>query len=275
MDHNLKKSVKAHWEDETCGTRYKSGDDITSIIQDTESIRYKLEPEILKFAQFQNFNNKKILEIGVGAGVDHLNWYKAGAIPYGIDLTEAAIGYTKTRLQYHEINTGDRLKTGDTESLEFDNNTFDLVYSWGVLHHTSDTEKAFHEVYRVLKPGGELKAMIYHLPSWTGWMLWAQHCLLKGCPFLSPRVAIYKYLESPGTKAYTLKEAEKMLSICGFKAIRLKSKLGPGDLLTIKPSKRYEGSIFTLIWKLYPRWLVRFLGDRFGLHLLIEASKLN
>ena len=104
-------------------------------------------------------------------------------------------------------------------------------------------------------------------------MLWFRYGLLNGNYFLSPRVAIYKYLESPGTKAYTLEETEKMLSACGFKEISLKTKLGPGDLLTIKPSKRYEGFFFRLIWKFYPRWLVRLLGDRFGLGLLIEASK--
>lgn len=104
-------------------------------------------------------------------------------------------------------------------------------------------------------------------------MLWLRYGLFQGNPFLRPRVAIYNYLESPGTKAYTLEEAEKMLSACGFKKITLKSKLGPGDLLTIKPSKRYEGLFFKLIWKIYPRWLVRLLGDRFGLGLMIEASK--
>ena len=148
-----------------------------------------------------------------------------------------------------------------------------MVYSWGVLHHTPDTAKTFSESFRVLKPGGRLKAMIYHVPSWTGWMLWLRYGLFQGNPFLRPRVAIYNYLESPGTKAYTLEEAEKMLSACGFKKITLKSKLGPGDLLTIKPSKRYEGLFFKLIWKIYPRWLVRLLGDRFGLGLMIEASK--
>ena len=159
------------------------------------------------------------------------------------------------------------------ENLEFENDTFDLVYSWGVLHHTPDTAKAFSECFRVLKPGGKLKVMIYHVPSWTGWMLWLRYGLFKANPLLSPRAAIYNYLESPGTKAYTLEEAEKMLSHCGFKEVNLKTKLGPGDLLTIKPSKRYERLLFKLIWKVYPRWLIRLLGDQFGLGLLIEASK--
>lgn len=274
MNQNLKEQVKCHWEDETCGIRYKSNDDIGCIIRDTENVRYSLEPEILEFAEFQKFKGKTILEIGVGGGVDHLNWYKADAMPFGVDLTEAAIDLTKKRLDFHGFDPKDRLKIGDAENLGFEDNTFDLVYSWGVLHHTPDTAKAFSECFRVLKPGGKLKAMIYHVPSWTGWMLWLRYGLFKANPLLSPRIAIYNYLESPRTKAYNLKEAEKMISSCGFKEISLKTKLGPGDLLTIRPSKRYEGLIYKLIWKVYPRWLVRILGDQFGLGLLIEASKL-
>lgn len=104
-------------------------------------------------------------------------------------------------------------------------------------------------------------------------MFWLRYGLFNGNPFLSSRAAIYKYLESPGTKAYTLKEAERILATCGFTKISIESKLGPGDLLTIKPSKRYAGFMYKMIWKAYPRWLVRLLGDRFGIELLIEASK--
>lgn len=94
MNQDFKGRVKKHWENETCGTRYKSNDDIASIIRDTENVRYNLEPEILEFAEFQNYKDRIILEIGVGGGVDHLNWYKAGAMPFGIDLTKAAINLT-------------------------------------------------------------------------------------------------------------------------------------------------------------------------------------
>ncbi|MBL0701394.1 MAG: hypothetical protein JJV92_10995 [Desulfosarcina sp.] len=72
-----------------------------------------------------------------------------------------------------------------------------------------------------------------------------------------------------------MKEAEKLLSACGFEKIGLKTKLGPGDLLTIRPSKRYEGLIYKLMWKVYPRWLVRLLGDQFGLGLLITGVVLS
>jgi hypothetical protein len=80
-------------------------------------------------------------------------------------------------------------------------------------------------------------------------------------------------LESPGTKAYSVQEARKLLTEIGFSDLNLFPKLGPGDLLMIKPSRKYASAFYTLIWRCYPRWLVRRLGDKYGLSLLITATK--
>ena len=117
--------------------------------------------------------------------------------------------------------------------------------------------------------------MIYHTPSWTGWMLWVQHAFLKAKPFQSVKHVIFTHLESPGTKVYTVDEARQLLMNTGFEQIKLSTKLGPGDLLTVKPSSKYQHSLFKVIWKIYPRWLVNMLGNRFGLDLMIEAIKPN
>lgn len=265
MNNNLKIAVAAHWEAETCGVRY--GDEI-------EKLRYELEPYIPKFADFGSAKEKRLLEIGVGAGVDFLNWIRAGAHATGVDLTNAAIKITKNRLNENKIPEHTySLASADAENLPFGNNEFEIVYSWGVLHHTPDTFRAFSEVFRILKPGGEVRAMIYHVPSWTGLMLWVRHCLLKGKPFKGLKYAIYHHLESPGTKAYTVGEARDFLQQIGFKNIHLKTTLCAGDLLTIKASKKYKSPIYKIIWALYPRWLVKILGNNFGLNLLIKATK--
>ncbi|MBI4994747.1 methyltransferase domain-containing protein [Candidatus Peregrinibacteria bacterium] len=237
-----KTEVKRHWEDETCGVRYGSLDEI-------EKTRYELEPFILDFADFKSGYGKKVLEIGVGAGSDFANWVKNGAI------------------------ASYKLFTADAENLPFSDNEFDIVYSWGVLHHTPDTFRALAEAFRVLKSGGVLKIMLYRVPSWTGFLLWIQHCLLKGKFWRGPKWAIFHHLESPGTKAYTKASAREMLTKIGFKNIHLKTKLCAGDLLKIKPSKKYQSAVYKIIWKLYPRWIVKAFGDRFGLDLLIMANK--
>jgi ubiquinone/menaquinone biosynthesis C-methylase UbiE len=270
----LKEAVKTHWEDETCGVRYGESSSPRQRQKEIEQSRSELEPHIPAFAQFAKAKAKKVLEIGVGAGVDFLEWIRHGAHATGIDLTEAAIKLTRERLEANDIKTHQyRLLAADGEKLPFHDHEFDMVYSWGVLHHTPDTTQAFKEGLRVLKPGGILKAMIYHIPSWTGFLLWVQHCLLKGRPWKTSRYALFHYLESPGTKAYTLSEARILLETVGFENIRLETKLCAGDLLEIKPSKKYQGRVYRMIWKLYPRWLVRLLGHRFGLELLITAQK--
>lgn len=270
----LKQRVKAHWEDETCGTRYGSSQSQKMWLDEIAKKRYELEPHIPVFADFENAKGKRVLEIGVGAGTDFENWVKHGAEATGIDLTEAAIEITKKRMAEKNIPASKyNLLVADAENLPFKNNEFDIVYSWGVLHHTPDTEKAFKEALRVLKPGGKLKAMIYHSQSITGFLLWTKNCLFKGNLSKSIKQAIFENLESPGTKSYSIGEAEKMLAQIGFAEIKLQTKLCAGDLLEIKPSKKYQSYFYKIFWKIYPRWLVRALGDKFGLELLIKAVK--
>lgn len=274
MSSHLKQSVKAHWEAETCGTRYGESKERREWLRDHALARYKLEPHVRDFADFAAARGQRVLEIGVGAGVDFTNWIWHGAQGTGIDLTKTGVDLTRERLEAEHLDPESyTLQTADAEKLPFQDGTFDLVYSWGVLHHTPDTEKAFREAFRVLKPGGTLKAMIYHRPSWTGFLLWIRYALLAGRPLASMKEVMARHLESPGTKAYTLREARALLQKVGFHDIELSTKLCAGDLLTIKPSEKYQSFIYKLIWRFYPRWLVKALGDRWGLELLMKARK--
>jgi ubiquinone/menaquinone biosynthesis C-methylase UbiE len=270
----LKSEVKGHWEREACGARY--GEDLNgkSRLDQIAAARYELEPYIPSFANFPSAVDKTVLEIGVGAGTDFQNWCNYATHATGVDLTDTAIALTSERLNANAVSASSyTLRTADAENLPFSDNSFDLVYSWGVLHHTPDTHRAFREAFRVLKPGGTIKAMIYHVPSWTGFLLYLQHALAHGKFKLTLKDVIFDHLESPGTKAYTTLEAKSLLSEIGFSDVDLYTKLGPGDLLTIKPGKKYQSSFYKIVWRVYPRFLIRLLGERLGLYLLITASK--
>jgi ubiquinone/menaquinone biosynthesis C-methylase UbiE len=215
-----------------------------------------------------------MLEIGVGGGVDFSNWVNNGADATGVDLTEAGVRMTRERLAHQCASpSAYRLLVADAENLAFPDASFDFVYSWGVLHHSPDTRRAFREVHRVLKPGGYFKGMIYHVYCPVSFMFWLRYGLAVGKPFKSFRQAVFENLESPGTKVYTREQAAEMLSESGFRDLNVFTKLSLGDLLLIKAGGRYQSLPYRLWWRAYPRWLVRLLGDSIGGNLMFTARK--
>ena len=265
----LKDQVRTHWQAQPCGTRELPAADRRAFFRQLEQERYEVEPYLKGFAQFQRGKDLRLLEIGVGAGTDFINWVRHGAHATGLDLTEQGVALTRERLALEGLSA--QVQVGDAENLPFPDASFDLVFSYGVLHHSPDTPKAIAEVLRVLVPGGRALIMIYHVPSWTGWMLWALHALAKLQPWRTPRWAIYQHLESPGTKAYTKAEAHKLFQ--AFATIEIRSQLGNGDLLKMRPAAKYASWPHRALRCIYPRWLVRWMGNRFGLLLFIEATK--
>ncbi len=210
-----------------------------------------------------------MLEIGVGAGTDFIQWLRNGANASGVDLTDAAIALTTERATQEGFKPD--LQQADAERLPFPDATFDVVYSYGVLHHTPDTVKSIAELARVLKPGGTARLMLYHYPSWTSLLLWGVHCVAKGKPWHGPRWATYHFLESPGTKSYTLKELDALLS--AFRTHRYEVVFLGGDLLSYRPSAKYKSPLHKLAWKVYPRHLVEKYGQSLGHGTLIDVTK--
>jgi SAM-dependent methyltransferase len=258
-----KEEVREFWNADPCGTRYLEGkEDFDAHAR----ARYALEPYIADFAQFQSARGLKVLEVGVGMGADYLEWLKAGAQATGVDFSSASIEKAQLRCQLAGYQAD--LRVADAEQLPFPDNSFDVVYSYGVMHHSPDTPQCLREAWRVLKPGGQARIMIYHHPSITGAMLWLRYGLLRG---KSLRQSVFDHLESPGTKSYT--QAEALALLDGFKDVAMRVAFSPGDLLLHQPSARFQSRFYGLIWKLFPRTLVRKFGRRWGLFLLITATK--
>lgn len=268
--NTLKGDVKSYWEEEVCGTRNLGMD-----FDRYEANRREFEPYISEFADYGSYKDKKVLEIGIGGGGDYINFLKSGADIIGIDLTEAALDFVASRLQASGMSG--QTQIGDAENLSFEDGFFDLVYSYGVLHHSPDTEKALSEAFRVLKQGGELKVMVYSDFSMTGLMLWIIHGLLKGKPFLTQRKMIYRHLESPGTKCYSNAEFKRILEKIGFEVQDIYKKCGTGDLLLMDASSKYNSglkkTVFDLMKRLLPRGLIMKNENTLGLFLLVKAVK--
>ena len=237
---DAKAAVERFWDEEACGERY--GDD-------QDRTRYELEPEIVEFARFADGAGLDVLEIGVGMGADHVRWLRAGARAVGVDLTHRAVSITRSRLEAEGL-AGD-VRVADAEALPFDDGSFDVVYSWGVLHHTPDTARALAEAWRVLRPGGRLRVMLYHRRSWVALAAWTRFGLLRGRPGMGLRGAV-AHVESPGTQAFTAAEVRDMLARFSH--------------VTIRPHLTHWDR------RLAPG-LARALSHRFGWFLLVEAVK--
>jgi len=259
----LKTEVQNFWNAEPCGSRYL-GD--STDFEAHARARYELEPYIREFAGFDQAAGKRVLEIGVGMGADYLEWLKAGAVAAGVDLSSASLERARQRCETAGYTPD--LRQADAEHLPFPNDSFDVVYSYGVMHHSPDTAQCVREARRMLKPGGALRIMIYQHPSLTGLMLWLRYGWWRG---KSLRRSVYDYLESPGTNSYRADEARALLE--GFEEIELRQEFSPGDLLLNEPSTRFQGFLYRMIWKIYPRRLVRAFGRRWGLFLLVSARK--
>jgi ubiquinone/menaquinone biosynthesis C-methylase UbiE len=275
---DLKGAVQEYWDREPCDTRNGRSLERLGWFRELESVRYNLEPNILELAHFENAKELKVLEIGVGAGIDFSRWVRAGAIAVGTDFTVRALALTKEYLDLLGVDPGSyQLFKADAEQLEFPNESFDIVYAYGVLHHTPDTLAAFRESFRVLRKGGQLKCMIYHSPSWTGINLWLYHALLKRRPWKSLKKIMFEKLESPGTKAYSVSEARVLLHQAGYPQCKITLHLGTGDLMTMKLGRKYENNLIVKVArKLYPRKLIKMLDGkraRLGIFMHIEAIK--
>jgi ubiquinone/menaquinone biosynthesis C-methylase UbiE len=259
----LKDEVREFWNSDPCGTRYL---DDKEDFEAHARARHTLEPYIPEFAQFASARGLKVLEIGVGMGADYLEWLKAGAFATGIDLSTASLERARHRCELAGYHAD--LRVADAERLPFSDGTFDLVYSYGVMHHSPDTAQCLREARRVLKPGGQARIMLYHHASLTGAMLWLRYGALQR---KSLRRTVYERLESPGTKTYTAAEVSSLME--GFEDVQMRQVFSPGDLLLHRPSTRYQSPLYRLAWKLYPRFLVRRIGRRWGLFLLISGTK--
>jgi SAM-dependent methyltransferase len=265
-----KERVKAFWEDASCGEVYADGRETRERLERQAQARYELEPFIFEFARFGEGAGHDILEIGTGMGADHIQWAKAHPRSLaGIDLTERAVVFTQQRLGLYGFESD--LRVADAENLPFSNDSFDIVYSWGVLHHSPDTIRAVSELRRVLRPGGRARIMIYHRASLVGLMLWFRYGLLRARPFKSLQSIYAQYLESPGTKAYSIEEARKLFAL--FSRVTASTQLSPGDTLDGAAGQRHPGLVIELARRVWPRALIRKALPGYGLFLLIEAVK--
>jgi 2-polyprenyl-3-methyl-5-hydroxy-6-metoxy-1,4-benzoquinol methylase len=179
-------TVQSYWNNRPCNIRH-SDKPIGSIeyFNEVEKRKYFVEPHISTFADFENWHGKKVLEIGCGIGTDAINFARAGANYYGIELSEESLNICQERFKVFGLQGA--FQSGNAENLDefFREYNFDLIYSFGVIHHSPNPQKIFRQVAKYLKMDGELRVMLYNKESWKAMMIEAgfdQPEAQYGCP---------------------------------------------------------------------------------------------
>jgi ubiquinone/menaquinone biosynthesis C-methylase UbiE len=162
----MENEIKDFWQTHPCGAELvgdlteESRDNYLDFFKRYDDYRYTKEPHILSNLKRIDFHGKKILEIGLGQGADSEQIARRGGIFSGVDLTNEAVKRTKMRFSLKGLSF-DRIEQASALDLPFEENSFDIVYSHGVLHHIPEIRKADQEIFRVLKPDGHLIVMLY------------------------------------------------------------------------------------------------------------------
>lgn len=291
---HLKERVRAFWQANPCGVKFADAEPGTRHFYElVEAHRYTKEWHIPIAADFSGAHGLKVLEIGCGLGTDGAQFAEAGADYTGVDLTEAAVELARKRFELFDL-TG-RFQTADAEELDFADDSFDLVYSHGVLHHTPDTEKAIREIHRVLRPGGRAVVMLYHRGSYN---YRVNISLLRraGAHLLKWDPGVNLVHQITGEPVESLREHAKLLKTEKESYLKPDEFLsqntdGAGNPLARVYSRKEARELFKdfsevnlktyflnkrwlpVVGSLLPRSLEGWLASRWGWHLWIYAKK--
>jgi ubiquinone/menaquinone biosynthesis C-methylase UbiE len=140
----------------------------SGFFQQLDEYRYDKLNYLPRLVNFSSYSGKSMLEVGCGAGIDLVRFGRAGVKVTGIDLSRTAIDLARRNVEQNGLNADLRVMNG--ESMQFPDNSFDVVYAHGVLQYTADANKMISEIHRVLKPGGEFIVMVYNRNSWLNLM---------------------------------------------------------------------------------------------------------
>ena len=253
-------AVTNFWDSRPCNIKH-SNKEIGTIeyFEEVEKRKYFVEPHIPKFAQFDKWQGKKVLEIGCGIGTDAINFARSGAIYTGIELSNSSLEIAKKRFEVYRLTGEFHVANAENLDLVLDSQEYDLIYSFGVLHHTPDLKKALKQIVNYATAKTEIKIMLYAKNSWKQKMIDVgldQPEAKFGCPIAN---------------SYDREELEDIFAQCSLKLNAFdQDHIFP---YVVEDYKEYRYTVQPW-FKEMPEQMFRALETSFGWHGLIQASKL-
>jgi len=263
-----KQRAREQWSADPAGAVYGGEHEVGTreFFDEVERHRYTVyAPWMPEVMGFNEFAGARLLEVGCGMGTDLLQFARGGAKVTGVDLTPRSIEISRQHLSVY--GEGGDFAISDCETLAFADESFDVVYSNGVLHHTPDTAAAVREVHRVLRPGGQARVMLYHRGSLGYWgEIILRHGIRRGelLHGNSPANIMSKYVEfnqgggNPLVKVYSRREARELFSM--FREVQVQ----------VEQLTRPE---FYFLGRIIPEGVFRRLQRSIGWNVIISARK--
>jgi len=267
--------VRKYWDDRPCNIRH-SPKPVGSreYFDEVEARKYFVEPHIPGFADFARWKGKRVLEVGCGIGTDSINFARAGAELTAVDLSAESLRIAQQRADVMGVE--DRIEfvqaNGEELTSAVSTRQYDLIYSFGVIHHTPRPERALAEMRTLAAPGGSLKVMVYHRHSWK--VLWILAAEGRG-RFWNADDLIAKYSEAqtgcPVTYSYSRREGRELVERSGFHVEDV-------SVDHVFPYRVRDYVQYRYVKDPYFRWMpervFRAFERQFGWHLLITAQAL-
>ncbi len=262
--------VAAYWDARPCNIRHSLAPVGTQqYFDEVEARKYLVEPHIPGFAEFEKWRGKRVLEVGCGIGTDTINFARAGARVTAVELSEKSLALARERARIFGLEDVITFYVANAEELSrvVPVEPYDLVYSFGVIHHTPHPERAIVEIQKYLHRESVLKIMVYHRHSWKVWWIMLRYG--KGKFWDGDRlVANYSEAQTgcPVTYIYSKRQAKKLLQ--GF------------DILAEQPEhifpyviSEYVQHRYKKVWyfRYLPTFIFHWLERSAGWHLCISA----
>ena len=262
--------VKDYWNNRPCNIRHSDKPFGTEeYFDEVEQRKYNVEPHIPTFAEFDKWKNKNVLEIGCGIGTDSINFVRSGANLTVTDVSSKSLIICQDRFDVYNLEAEFWYSDVEELSTVVPVKPYDLIYSFGVLHHTPNPEKAFNEIKLFMDENSEFRFMVYNKASIK--ILQMLNDSVNRFIDIDEMISMYSEAQSgcPVTHSYTSNSIRTLLQDLGY------------DVLSVETDHIFKYDVSNYInykyvmdstWKNMSSSSFRELEKLFGWHLLVKAK---